>query len=61
MGLLMRGPNKTQKWTLVAWDKVCLTRQASGLGIKDPLVMNRATTKLWWHRMKDPMDLWSQI
>jgi len=44
-----KGSAKTHKWALIAWEKLMLPKVHGGLGIRDPLLINKAyAIKFWW-------------
>eukprot|EP00253_Pinus_taeda_P032792 PITA_32792 len=46
---LWSGNYDKQKWTLVAWEKICKPRILGGLGLQDLDTINKAYgAKLWW-------------
>jgi hypothetical protein len=59
---LWQGFNTGKKIALVSWDKLCRPKAQGGLGLRDPLTMNKVlTAKIWWRWLKQPQDLWAKF
>jgi ribonuclease HI len=59
---LWQGFNTGKKIALVSWDKLCRPKAHGGLGLRDPLIMNKVlTAKIWWRWLKQPQDLWARF
>jgi hypothetical protein len=59
---LWQGFNTGKKIALVSWDKLCRPKAQGGLGLRDPLIMNKVlTAKIWWRWLKQPQDLWAKF
>lgn len=51
-----------EKWALISWNSLTKIKEAGGLGVRDPLLLNQVlVTKLWWHWVKGGKDLWKEI
>eukprot|EP00253_Pinus_taeda_P007997 PITA_07997 len=54
--------NHNRKWALVKWDKVCLPKQAGGIGIRVPEHSNTVMgAKLWWRWLAHPNTSWASL
>jgi len=52
---LWGGSGKNRKWALLKWDKVCLPKNAGGVGLRDPEHNNKAMgAKIWWRWLANP-------
>lgn len=58
---LLEGLKKEKKWSLVAWEKVCLTKASGGLGIKDQIMSKAMAGKIWWRWVKSKDDLLGRL
>eukprot|EP00253_Pinus_taeda_P015682 PITA_15682 len=53
---------KENKWSLVAWDKLCTPKSHGGLGMEDLETLNQASgAKLWWRWIKDSRARWVKL
>eukprot|EP00253_Pinus_taeda_P020633 PITA_20633 len=53
---------KKNKWSLVAWDKLCTPKSHGGLGMEDLETLNQASgAKLWWRWIKDSRARWVKL
>ncbi|KAL4188197.1 hypothetical protein AMTRI_Chr09g42900 [Amborella trichopoda] len=59
---LWSGQTEKKKYHLVAWDKVCHTKNQGGLGIEVLRKHNLALLgKWWWCLASQPNALWAQV
>jgi hypothetical protein len=55
---LWKGLKIGKKLALISWDKICRPKAQGGLGLRDPLTMNKIpSAKIWWRWMKNPQEL----
>jgi hypothetical protein len=55
---LWQGLKKGKKLALISWDKICKPKAQGGLGLRNPLVMNKILSAKFWRRwLKKPQDL----
>lgn len=55
------GNVEKKKWALVAWDKLCKSKNLGGLNLSDPSTINKACgAKLWWRWLKEPNIPWEK-
>jgi hypothetical protein len=48
--------------TLVSGKKVCRLKQAGGLGLSDPSLLNKVlSAKIWWRWLKILQDIWVHL
>jgi hypothetical protein len=59
---LWQGLTKEKKIALVSWDKLCKPKEQGGLGLRDPVIMNKVlSAKIWWRWLKNPKELWARL
>ena len=59
---MWQGLTKEKKIALVSWDKLCKPKEKGGLGLRDPVIMNKVlSAKIWWRWLKNPKELWARI
>jgi hypothetical protein len=59
---IWQGLNTGKKMALVSWDKLCRPKEQGGLGLRDPVIMNKVlSAKIWWRWLKIPKDLWARL
>lgn len=47
---------------LVDWETVCRPKQAGGLGLRDPEVMNKVlSAKIWWRWVTNKGEPWAHL
>jgi len=59
---IWKGLNSGKKIALVSWEKLCRPKEQGGLGLQDPLMMNKVlSAKIWWRWLKNPKDLSARL
>lgn len=59
---LWSGNSEKQKWSLVAWRKLCRPKNRGGLKLVDPSVVNRSCgAKIWWRWISDTNLPWATL
>jgi len=55
------GNAEKKKWALVAWNKLCKSKNLGGLNLLDPSTISRTCgAKLWWRWLKEPNLPWAK-
>ena len=48
--------------TPVSWKKVCRSKKAGRIGLRDPSLLNKVlSAKIWWRWLKHPREIWAKL